>query len=177
MKYILSVFVLLYAVFSFSQNSFKISGVVKDSISQASLISSTVYLERLKDSSMVSYSITDGKGFFEIEDYTNDSVLSFNVSYTGMKTYSRKLDIRTSPIDLGTIYLNPAADQLDEVTIQTDRSPIVIKKDTLEFNASSFKTRDGANLEELLEKLPGLKVDAEGNITVNGKPVQRILVN
>jgi hypothetical protein len=177
MKYIISVIVLFYSVFSFSQNAFKISGVVKDSISQSALMSSTVYLERLKDSSMVSYSITDGKGFFEIEDYTNDSILSFNVSYTGMKTYRRELDIRTSPIDLGTILLNPIADQLDEVTIQTDRSPIVIKKDTLEFNASSFKTRDGANLEELLKKLPGLKVDAEGNITVNGKPVQRILVN
>jgi hypothetical protein len=177
MKNILCVFVLFYSIISTSQNSFKISGVVKDSISKTALMSSTVYLERLKDSTMVSYSITDSDGFFEIEDYSNDSILNFNVSYTGMKNYSRTIDIRNSPIDLGTIYLSATADQLDEVMVKADRSPIVIKKDTLEFNASSFKTRDGANLEELLEKLPGLKVDADGNITVNGKPVQRILVN
>jgi len=160
-----------------SQNTFKVKGVVKDSISKAALISSTVYLERLKDSSMVSYSITDQNGFFEIEDYTNDSILSLNISYTGMKTYRQRLNINNSPIDIGTVYLLPSSDQLEEVTVKANRSPIVFKKDTLEFNASSFKTRDGANLEELLEKLPGLKVDAAGNITVNGKPVQRILVN
>ncbi len=161
----------------FSQNSFKVKGIVKDSISQSALISSTVYLERLKDSSMVSYSITDQNGYFEIEDYTSDSILSLNISYTGMKTYRKTLNIKNSPIDIGTVYLLPSSDQLDEVTVKASRSPIVFKKDTLEFNASSFKTRDGANLEELLEKLPGLKVDAAGNITVNGKPVQRILVN
>jgi len=173
-------FILLFLFtisFSFAQNEFKIKGVVKDSVLDKALISSTVYLERLKDSSMVSYSITDANGAFELEDYTKDSILSFNVSYTGMKTYTRKLDIRTSPIDLGTIYLSPASNQLGEVMVKADRSPIVLKKDTLEFNAASFKTRDGANLEELLKKLPGLKVDADGNITVNGKPVERILVN
>jgi len=177
MKYLFYLLVALFSVYSFSQNSFKISGIVKDSISKTPLMSSTVFLERLEDSTMISYSITDDKGFFEIEDYSNDSILTFNVSYTGMKTYTRKIDVRQSPINLGTLYLKPIADQLNEVTVQVDRSPIVIKKDTLEFNASSFKTRDGANLEELLKKLPGLKVDANGDITVNGKPVQRILVN
>ncbi|MEH6407105.1 MAG: outer membrane beta-barrel protein, partial [Leeuwenhoekiella sp.] len=52
-----------------------------------------------------------------------------------------------------------------------------IKKDTLEFNAASFQTRPDANLEDLLKKLPGAEVDSDGNITVNGKPVSRILVN
>lgn len=177
MKYIFSLFLCLNLSFIYSQNTFNIKGFVKDSISKTALMSSTVYLERLKDSSMVSYSITDKDGFFEIEDFTSDTLLAFNVSYTGMKTYRRRINIKNSPIDIGTIYLQPSADQLDEVTVEVDRSPIVIKKDTLEFNASSFRTRDGANLEELLKKLPGLKVDAEGNITVNGKPVQRILVN
>jgi len=177
MKNTLFVILLFNACLSFSQNSFKIKGVVKDSILNKALISSTVYLERLKDSTMVSYSITNAKGAFEIEDFTNDSMLSFNVSYTGMQTYTKNIDISKSPIDLGTIYLAPASNQLNEVLVKADRSPIVLKKDTLEFNAASFKTREGANLEELLKKLPGLKVDAEGNITVNGKPVERILVN
>lgn len=160
-----------------AQNSFKISGTVKDSLSQTALISTTVYLERLKDSTMVSYSITDTNGYFEIEDTTQDSLLNLNVSYTGMQNYRKTVNIKKSPIDIGTIYLSARPDELDEVTVTANRSPIVFKKDTLEFNASSFKTRDGANLEALLKKLPGLKVDSQGNITINGKPVQRILVN
>ncbi|QTY28025.1 outer membrane beta-barrel protein [Flavobacterium sp. CS20] len=177
MKYFFSIVLVFSFLFSYSQNSFKISGIVKDSISQEVLISSTVYLERLKDSTMVSYSITDQNGYFEIEDFTKDTLLNLNVSYTGMKTYQQTINIKNSPIDIGTVFLNSTTDELDEVTVTANRSPIVFKKDTLEFNASSFKTRDGANLEALLKKLPGLKVDAGGNITVNGKPVQRILVN
>ncbi len=177
MKYFFSIVFVFSFLISHSQNEFKITGTVKDSLSQKALISSTVYLERLKDSTMVSYSITDQNGYFEIEDYSQDSLLNLNVSYTGMKTYQQTIKINNTPINIGTIYLNSSADELNEVTITTNRSPIVFKKDTLEFNAASFKTRDGANLEALLQKLPGLKVDAEGNITVNGKPVQRILVN
>lgn len=177
MKYLFLLLFILSFALTQAQNSFKISGTVKDSLNNFALISSTVYLERLKDSTMVSYSITDQNGFFEIEDTTQDSLLSLNVTYTGMRPYQKAINIKKSPIDFGTIYLNAQANQLDEVTVKTDRAPIVFKKDTIEFNASSFKTRDGANLEELLKKLPGLKVDAEGNITVNGKPVQRILVN
>jgi len=177
MKYIFSITFVFSFLVSHSQNAFKITGTVKDSISQKALISSTVYLERLKDSTMVSYSITDQNGYFEIEDYSQDSLLNLNVSYTGMKTYQQTIKINKTPINIGTIYLSSSADELEEVTVTANRSPIVFKKDTLEFNASSFKTRDGANLEALLKKLPGLKVDADGNITVNGKPVQRILVN
>ena len=66
---------------------------------------------------------------------------------------------------------------LDEVTLTATRAPITIKKDTLEFNANSFDTRQDANLEDLMKKLPGVEVDSDGNITVNGKPVSRILVN
>lgn len=163
--------------FAFAQMSFKVNGIVKDSLSKTPLISSTVYLERIKDSTMVSYSITDQNGYFEIEDFSKDNILNLNISYTGMQTYTKKIYVNQSPINLGTIFLKPSADLLDEVTVSANRSPIVFKKDTLEFNASSFKTRDGANLEDLIKKLPGLKVDAAGNITVNGKPVQRILVN
>ena len=177
MKYPFILLFVLSCVLTQAQNSFKISGTVKDSLSNSALISSTVYLERLKDSTMVSYSITDQNGFFEIEDITQDSLLNLNVSYTGMITYQKTINIKNSPIDVGNIFLRPDTDLLDEITVKADRSPIVFKKDTLEFNASSFKTRDGANLEALLKKLPGLKVDASGNITVNGKPVQQILVN
>jgi hypothetical protein len=176
-KIILFIFTLLCFNSLYSQDTFEVRGIVKDSISKKPLISSTVYLERLKDSSMISYSITDEKGFFKIEGSTKDLVLSLNVSNVKMKSYRRKIKFNKEVIDLGTIYLEPITRQLKEVMIKADRSPIVFKKDTLEFNASSFKTRDGANLEQLLEKLPGLRVDSYGNITVNGQPVQKILVN
>ncbi|MDR9401435.1 MAG: outer membrane beta-barrel protein [Psychroflexus sp.] len=167
---------LLTSVLS-AQQEISIKGYVKDSISQQPLPSSTVFIETIADSTLISYSITDQDGFFDIREYVKDSVLRLNISYTGMKPYQKKINIKSSPLDMGTIYLSSQVGKLDEVVLNVKRSPIVVKKDTLEFNAQSFKTQDGANLEALLDKLPGLQIDKEGNITVNGKPVERILVN
>lgn len=174
--FILMTCLLLTSVLS-AQQEISIKGYVKDSISQQPLPSSTVFIETIADSTLISYSITDQDGFFDIRDYVKDSVLRLNISYTGMKPYQKKININSSPLDMGTIYLSSQVGKLDEVVLNVKRSPIVVKKDTLEFNAQSFKTQDGANLEALLDKLPGLQIDKEGNISVNGKPVERILVN
>jgi hypothetical protein len=66
---------------------------------------------------------------------------------------------------------------LDEVIVTAERPPITVKNDTIEFNANSFKTLPNALVEDLLKKLPGVRVDADGNITMNGKPVNKILVD
>ena len=168
-------FLLTFAVNA--QQEIEVKGFVKDSLTEKPLSSSTIYLETIADTTMVSYSISDRRGFFSISEFTKDSILRLNISYTGMTPYRKEIKVKNSPIDLDTVYLKSTIDQLDELVLKAKRSPVVVKKDTLEFNASSFKTLDGANLEELLDKLPGLEVDKNGNITVNGKPVERILVN
>lgn len=68
------------------------------------------------------------------------------------------------------------ANNLNEVTIKSEAPPIKLK-DTLEFNASSFKVRPDSNVETLLKQLPGVEIDADGKITVNGKEVNQVLVN
>src|SRR5690606_17394125 len=80
-------------------------------------------------------------------------------------------------LDLDTIQLLPTSKTLDEVLIVSERPPVTVKKDTIEFNASSFKTLPTSLVEDLLKKLPGIQVDAEGNITANGRRVNRILVD
>ncbi|MFX6218481.1 hypothetical protein ABTF55_22030, partial [Acinetobacter baumannii] len=75
-----------------------------------------------------------------------------------------------------SVFLLTTSKQLDEVIVVAERPPVMIKKDTIEFNASAFKTLPNALVEDLLKKLPGVMVDADGNITVNGKTVNRILV-
>jgi hypothetical protein len=79
--------------------------------------------------------------------------------------------------DFGKLYLLQNAKELNEVIIKTEAPPVRVKKDTLEFNASSFKVRPDANVEILLKQLPGFEVDSDGKITVNGKEVTQFLVN
>ncbi|MDG5492728.1 outer membrane beta-barrel protein [Psychroserpens sp. SPM9] len=176
MKKLLLFIALLSACFSFSQStSFKISGTILAQDDKSPLESATIYLERVKDSSLVTYTISDKDGKFEIINDTYDDKLNLFIDYVGYQTYYKQITIDKDVIDLEIIELK-ISNALDEVVIKS-RSPITIKKDTLEFNVKSFKTKKDANVEDLLKQLPGVEVDEAGKITVNGKDVSKILVN
>ncbi|WP_299124139.1 outer membrane beta-barrel protein [uncultured Winogradskyella sp.] len=176
MKKLFIVFALLFVIHSFSQEkSFEITGTLIAEDSNNPIESATIYLERIKDSTVVSYTISDKEGKFKLQSSTYDKKLNFYVSYVGYKTYLKQLAIDREKIDLSIIKMQ-LDNQLDEVLVKST-APITIKKDTLEFNVKSYKTRKDATVEDLLKQLPGVEVDDEGKITVNGKEVNKILVN
>ena len=177
MKKFLIVFLCLMATSIYSQSkSFTITGTVKSEKEKTLLESATIHLEKLQDSTVVTYTITNEKGFFSVEGKTYQKELRLFISYIGLKTYSKKISISGKPISLGTISLAPNDNVLDEIVIRS-KAPISIKKDTLEFNVKSFKTKQNATVEDLLKKLPGIEVSTDGKIKVNGKEVNKILVN
>ncbi|MEP7093434.1 MAG: outer membrane beta-barrel protein, partial [Flavobacterium sp.] len=79
--------------------------------------------------------------------------------------------------DFGKLYLLESVNALENVVVKSEAPPITIKKDTLEFNAASYKVRPDSNVETLLKQLPGFDVDNDGKITVNGREVTQLLVN
>ena len=158
------------------KKTYVIEGVLVSKSDTTSLESATVHLEKVKDSAVVSYTITDRNGKFKLEGNTFDKELRLVVSFLGYKPYTKVINFDQTKIQLGTIALEDSGNVLNEVVI-TSRAPITIKKDTLEFNVKSFKTKKDANVEDLLQQLPGVEVDDEGKITVNGKPVNKLLVN
>lgn len=179
MKNFLVVFALLFAFSVSSQNkqtSFKISGTLIAADDNLPLESATVYMQRVKDSSLVTYTITNQKGVFVLEGKTFDKNLNLVISYIGFQGHTQLVPISKNEVKLGNVLLKVNTNELDEVVVQ-GASPITVKKDTLEFNVSSFKTKKDANVEDLLKKLPGVEVDEDGKITVNGKNVSNIFVN
>jgi len=177
MKKILSIGVILITTLAFSQTkSFKISGKITSEVDNISLESATVYLQRIADSSLISYTITDKNGNFNLEGKTNDKKVNLYISYVGYQTHFQIVDVNKEQINLETIHLKVSTNALDEILIKSV-APVTIKKDTLEFNVSSFKTKEDAVIEDLLKELPGVEVDEDGNIKVNGKSVNKILVN
>ncbi|THD68774.1 TonB-dependent receptor [Robertkochia marina] len=156
---------------------FHITGKVMDAANKQALEASTIYAESLKDSSLISYTITGKTGDFDLAFNTQEPRVKLYVSYNGYQPQSRSLTLDQRTLALGDFLLEIQAEQLEGVDVVGERVPIQIKKDTLEFNANSFKTRPDASVEDVLKKLPGVQVDLNGNITVNGKPVNRVLVN
>jgi hypothetical protein len=160
------------------QPQFTIKGTILDSATHKPLVSATVYVKQPHDSTVLALSFTDAKGAFELKGIPRDKPATMRIFYTGYSRYSRAFSgVTKDVVDLGTIYLSMSANALQGVTITGERPPIAIKGDTIEFNASSFKTRPNSVLAGLLKKLPGVDVDKDGNITAQGEKVDKILVD
>ena len=168
---------LFFSSFLFSQNAFTIKGKVVDPTTKLPIESATVYLTSVKDSSVVDYTITNKMGNFAIKVKKSDKALNLKVSFISYQDFVENVTGLTADKDFGTIELKEASNLLNEVVVKSEIPPIRIKKDTLEFNASSFKVGADANVEALLKQLPGVEITPEGKITVNGKEVNNILVN
>ncbi len=175
---------LLFLLFIFSLLSanaqsyrFNITGTIQSEKDKKPIEAATIHLEKVKDSTVLSYTISDEKGNFSLEGKSYDKNMKLYISFIGMNNYSKLVSLdKESNIKLGVISLKEESNLLNEVVIKS-RAPITVKKDTLEFNVKSFKTKKDANVEDLLKKLPGVEVDEQGKITVNGKPVNKVLVN
>ena len=168
---------LCLASLSLSAQRFEISGTLVDKSNGDPLESATLFVERPSDSTLVSYTISGRDGAFAIEGSDSSEQLRLVASYAGYGPYSQMIRLDQRKIDLGNVELEVAENLLDEVMVVGTRAPVTVKKDTLEFNAASFNTRQDANLEELIKKLPGMEVATDGSITLNGTPVSRVLVN
>ncbi|MBF00004.1 MAG: hypothetical protein CMP77_08485 [Flavobacterium sp.] len=141
------------------------------------LESATVYLITVADSTVIDYTLSDSEGKWEIKTREKDAATDLRISFISFSDHKERLEQLKGDKDFGTVKLKEMPTELNEVIVERDVPPIRVKKDTLEFNASSFKVRPDANVEALLKKLPGVEIDANGNITLNGKSVSKILVN
>ncbi len=163
--------------FSFGQNGFTLKGKVIDETTKLPIESATVYLSNAKDSTVIDYTITNKLGNFDLKIKKINYPVLLKVSFVTYQEYKIALEKVSENKDFGTLVLKERINNLNEVVIKSEAPPIRIKKDTLEFNASSFKVRPDANVETLLKQLPGVEIDEVGKITVNGKEVNQILVN
>ncbi|HEA29418.1 MAG TPA: TonB-dependent receptor [Leeuwenhoekiella sp.] len=177
LKYLM--FLIFGALFYSSHaQDFIINGTLVDSKNKNPLEAATIVVETVKDSSMITYTITGKEGKFKLAGKTYNDKANLYVTFVGYAPYSKRIDLTSSrDIQLGNIPLEFGVETLGDVVVKARAAPVTIKKDTLEFNVASFKTKQDASVEDLLKELPGVEVDAQGQITINGKPVNKILVN
>lgn len=176
MKRILVSMLLLCPLLAVGQK-FNLSGTLVDTL-KSPLPSATIMLLNAKDSSLVNFGVSDAKGFFQIKNIPHNKYL-FKVSFVGYATYTHVIQPESTVTDLnlGSVKLRPQSTQLDEVVVQGEKAPVVVKHDTIEFNATSFKTKANANVEDLLKKMPGIDVDNDGTVRAQGEEVQRVTVD
>ena len=171
------VLVALFASSAFAQSGV-IRGAVVDSLTRKPLLEASVSLLSARDSSLVTFGITDGDGRF---DFQKVAVGTYRivVTYVGYRGKARRIAVSADAPNpaVGTIDLVATSQTLGEVQVQGEKAPIAVKGDTLEFNADSFKTRPNSQVEDLLKKLPGVEVDRDGTVKAQGQAVTKVLVD
>tara|TARA_R110002072_G_scaffold29055_4_gene92556 strand:+ start:3901 stop:6615 length:2715 start_codon:yes stop_codon:yes gene_type:complete len=155
---------------TFSQ--IKMQGVVKDSIGTSLELANVIAINQ-ETKTLQSYGITDQSGRYKLSLSKNTSY-SIQVSYIGMKTFTEAISTKEDDITKDVV-LQPD-NALDAVEL-TYEMPVTVKGDTLIYNADSFKNGTERKLEDILEKLPGVEINDDGQIEVEGNVVSKLMVN
>jgi uncharacterized membrane protein YgcG len=154
-----------------------IKGKLVDTVGKQPISGATVSVINAKDSSLATFTLSNKQGAFEIKGLTEGSY-QLIITYQGYETIRKPVTLSATEkiADLGE--LNPVKDikTLGEVIV-TGIVPVVIKQDTVQFNADAFKTRPNATVEDLLKKIPGVQVDKDGNVQAQGEQVQKVYVD
>ena len=167
----MKILLLLAGFSSFSQN-ISVIGKVADTLQNPLPYANILAIPKV-DNQDVKFAITEKDGSYRLGLIKNQTY-ELTVSYLGYKPQT--LTITTTNQDLvKNFILKENPDQLDEVTI-TYTPPITVKKDTITYDVTKFVTGEERKLRDALKKLPGVEVDREGNVMVNGKKVTKVLV-
>ena len=153
---------------------FKISGVVADSTG-APLTSATVVALTRADSVLTRFATSDREGAFTLRRVPEGDYI-LQITFVGFQTHREDIDLAGGDYDAGTILLAPATLELDELVVGAEHIPLVVKADTIEYNAAAFGSRPSDRVEDLLRRLPGIEVERDGTIRAQGEEVQKVLV-
>jgi hypothetical protein len=155
-----------------------VKGNLYDSLAKQPVGSATITLLKKKDSSLVSFTMTDNKGFFELTGLA-DGDYRLMVTHVNYHNSNRLFSIneQNRSKDLGTISMKDLAQVLEEVVVSAEAPPVTLVGDTIQYNAGSFKVQPNANVEDLLKRLPGIKVEKDGTVKAQGQKVNRVLVD
>ncbi|HWV69590.1 outer membrane beta-barrel family protein [Chitinophaga sp.] len=161
-----------------AQKNGVIKGTVADTSAGRPVASATITLLLQKDSSLVSFTMTNEKGYFEI---TNVPAGEYRLLITHVKYHSlqRRVTISaaTPVASFPSLILHDLSIHLNEVEITGEAPPVTLVGDTIQYNAGSFKTPPNSNVEQLLKKLPGVQVEKNGTVKAQGQKVNRVLVD
>jgi hypothetical protein len=153
-----------------------VKGTVYDTASKKGLAYATVSVVNTKDSTLVTFTRANAEGYFSIPSLDKGSYL-LSASYVGFVPVWKEIDIKPGEtLDMGNLAMTDLVHGSD-VTVNARRAPVTINNDTVEFNTENFKTQPNAVVEDLLKKLPGVTVDNDGTVRVNGQKINRVLVN
>lgn len=170
--------ILPFFVIQAQNHTGEVKGKLVDKEDKQPLSAATVTLQHLPDSVVAYTAFTDKSGSFHLKGIAGGKYRLL-VTYLGYRSMGMAVEISAGDLrkDIGVLATTKRDLSLKEVEIIEAIPPVTIKKDTLEFHADAFKTRENAMVEELLKKLPGVQVEKDGTVKAQGETVKKVLVD
>ena len=154
-----------------------ITGHLLDADMKEPMVQATVQLFNATDSAFVGGSLSNTRGNFSVQA-PSSGTYKLKISSVGFQTWEREVTLRRNEnLDMGNIMIESASVMLQEAVVTGRAAQVIVKKDTILYNPEAYRTPEGSPIEELIKRIPGAEVDEDGNITINGKPVKKILLD
>lgn len=158
----------------FKPKSYQLKAQIVDSLTNESISFASAYLKHKSDTLITNFALSDTEGNVVLEEVTTGDYI-LTVEYLGYHRHQKNIYVRKDT-DAGIIRLRTDARSLDGATITAAGKEVEFKQDTIIFNATMFRTGSNDNLAALLKKMPGIEISKDGDVTVNGKAVDRITI-
>ncbi|MFN5424511.1 MAG: carboxypeptidase regulatory-like domain-containing protein, partial [Bacteroidota bacterium] len=172
MRVVYTLLFFLSISFSLQAQQPTVSGRVYDTVLKRGLAYTTVSLVDYKDSTLVAFSRADSAGKFIIREIPKPGKYLLSTSYVGYLPVWLPVEFQQGEhLQVGNVVVSDLA-SMSSVTINARRPPVEMKNDTLEFNTENFKIQPNAVVEDMLKRLPGVTVDRDGTVRVNGQQVR-----
>jgi iron complex outermembrane recepter protein len=172
-----NIIIVLFSLFTTvvsAQNT--ITGIVRDAVNHEPLAFSQLALMAPADTSMVTGTTSDMEGFFRLETAVNGAYL-LRVSFVGYNELWMSVEVAAGRNDLGVLDLVPAITELGEVEVAAAAMLFRTEADRRIFNVENMTVAEGGTAIQLLETLPSVQLDQEGNISLRGSGNVLIYIN
>ncbi len=159
----------------FQDRMSEITVTVLDSLTREPVPFASVYVIPAKDTTITNFTLSDAKGEAKLDEVPFGNYV-FHIEMMGYKPIAKERYFREREVDMGTLLLQQDPLFLQAATVTDVGNPIVVKKDTVEFNASSFRVGANAMLKDLLQRMPGMEITEEGKVKFNGEEIDQLTV-
>jgi len=146
---------------------------VLDSLTREPIPFASVYVIPRRDTTITNFTLTDTEGKAKLDEVPYGNY-TFFVEMLGYKTVRKVRNIHDRRVDMGKVLLQEDPQYIEAATVSDVGNPITIKKDTIEFNAASYRVGSNAVLRDLVKRMPGIEITSEGTVKMNGQAIDKI---
>ena len=168
-----ALFSMMLATSAFAQSTHSVSVTLIDASNNEPVSYATVSVTPKGSSDPAKYTLTGEKGTATLSG-VKDGTYVFAAEMMGYLKYEKEITVKGENVSIGDVMLERDREMLEAAKVTDVGTPVTIKKDTIEYNATAFKTTESDVLEDLLKKLPGVEVNDDGSIVVNGQTVTKV---